>query len=74
MKRTTIVAPEELLDRLRRAAAERGVSLATLIREALEEKARTCRPKPRSLGMGASGYTDTARRAGEERPEPPPWR
>ncbi|MGH2459937.1 MAG: ribbon-helix-helix protein, CopG family [Chloroflexota bacterium] len=74
MKRTTIAAPEEVLDRLRRVAAERGISLATLIREALEDKARTCRPKPRSLGMGDSGRSDTARRTGEVRPEPPPWR
>ena len=75
MKRTTIVAPQELLDKLRREAAERRISLASLIREALEEKAKSRpRPKPRSLGMGDSGYTDIARRAGEERPEPPPWR
>jgi hypothetical protein len=73
MKRTTIVAPEELLDRLRRVAAERGTSMAMLVREALEEKARSQRPKPRSLGIGDSGQTDTARRAGEERPKPRPW-
>lgn len=30
-------------------------------------------PKPRSLGIGESGVTDTARRAGEERPVPRPW-
>ncbi len=66
MKRTTIVAPEELLERLRRVAEDRGISLASLIREALEEKANTCRPKPRSLGMGDSGRTDIARRTAEE--------
>lgn len=74
MKRTTIVAPEELLDRLRRVAEDRGISLASLIREALEEKAKTCRPKPRSLGMGDSGRTDIARRTAEEPIVPEPWR
>jgi hypothetical protein len=74
MVRTTIMASEELLARLRCMAAERGVSMATLIREALEEKARSYRPRPRSLGIGASGYTDTARRTAEERPAARPWR
>jgi plasmid stability protein len=60
MQRPTIVAPEELLQRLRLVAAERGKSLDALIREALEEKARGYLPRPRSLGIGASGYTDTA--------------
>lgn len=31
-------------------------------------------PKPRGLGVGASGVTDTARRSGKERPEPRWWR
>ena len=70
MKRTTISISGELLERLRLMAAERRTSMATLIREALEEKAKAFRPHPRSLGIGASGHTDTARRTGEERPEP----
>ncbi len=74
MRRTTIVAPDDLIDRLRREAAERGVSLATVIREALEAKARSWRPKPRSLGIGDSGRTDVARRIGEEPIMPEPWR
>lgn len=74
MRRTTVVASDELLERLRRVAAERGISMAELIREALEEALKRYRPRPRSLGIGASGHTDTARRAGEERPEPRPWR
>ena len=68
------MAPEELLDQLRQVAAERGTSMAELIREALTEKVRTQRPRPRSLGMFASGYTDTSVRAGEERPVPRSWR
>jgi metal-responsive CopG/Arc/MetJ family transcriptional regulator len=74
MQRTTIVAPEELLQRLRQVATERGTSLASLIREALEEKVRSHRPRPRSIGIGASGQTDTARRTADERPAPRSWR
>jgi ABC-type histidine transport system ATPase subunit len=74
MRRTTIVAPDDLLGRLRAEASERGVSLAAVIREALEEKARAFRPKPRSLGVGDSGRTDIARRTAEEPAIPDPWR
>ncbi len=66
--------PDELLDRLRLMAARRRISIAALVREALEEKAGSYRPRPRSLGVGASGYRDTARLAVRERPEPRPWR
>ena len=74
MKRTTIVAPEELIERLRRIAEDRGVSLATVIREAMKMKADTYIPKPKTLGMADSGITDIARRSAEERPVPRPWR
>ena len=74
MHRTTIVIPEELLRQLRRIAADQGRSIAAVMREALEEKVRSYHPRPRSLGSGASGVADTARRAGEERPVPRPWR
>ena len=74
MNRTTLVLPAETRDRLRRLATERGVSMATVIREAIDEKVAGVRPKPRSLGVGASAASDTARRAGDERPEPRPWR
>ena len=37
-------------------------------------KVQAKRPRPRSLGIGASGYADTARRAGDERPTPRSWR
>jgi hypothetical protein len=49
------VAPEELLHRLRRVAAERGTLMAAVIREALEKEAASHRPKSKSLGIGASG-------------------
>ena len=61
---------EELLRRLRLMAPERHTSIASLVRDALEEKARSYRPRPRSLGIGASGHTDTALRTAEERVEP----
>lgn len=48
--------------------------MAALIREAVEEKIGRERPVPRSLGIGASGVRDTARRTGEERPTPREWR
>lgn len=74
MERTTISLPEELLGRLRVIAAERRTSMAALIREALEEKSASHRPRPKSLGIGDSGHSDTSRRAGEERAVPRPWR
>jgi metal-responsive CopG/Arc/MetJ family transcriptional regulator len=74
MERTTISLPRELLQRLRRIAAERRTSMAALIREAVEEKLERHRPRPRSLGSGASGHRDTARRSGDERAEPRAWR
>ncbi len=74
MQRTTIVAPQNVLNRLRRQADDRGISLAAVIREAMEEKAAATPPKPKSLGIGASGHTDTARRSGDKRPVPRSWR
>jgi hypothetical protein len=74
MERTTLMLPDETRDRLRRIASDRGVSMATVIREAIDEKVATVRPRPRSIGVGASGRTDTARSSGDERAEPRPWR
>jgi hypothetical protein len=74
MNRTTLTLDEAVRRRLRRLAAERGVSMATLIREAIDEKVEQLAPRPRSLGVGASGTTDTARRTADDRPEPRAWR
>jgi len=74
MERTTLMLPDETRDRLRHIAAERGVSMATIIREAIDEKVDRVRPRPTSIGIGASGTPDTARRSGDERPEPRAWR
>ena len=48
--------------------------MAAIIREAIDATIEQHAPKPRSLGVGASGIADTARRAGDERPEPRSWR
>jgi hypothetical protein len=48
--------------------------MAALIREAIEDKVQSYHPRPRSLGIAASGHSDTARRAAEERPAPHSWR
>ncbi len=74
VERTTLSIPGPLLDRLRSIAAERRMSMAELVREALEEKLAAHRPAPRSLGIGASGHRDTARQSSDDRPEPRPWR
>jgi hypothetical protein len=76
MKRTTIMADDELLDRLRMIAHREGVSLAEVIRQGLELRARQATRKPRFVGAGASTEPpfDTARRAGEVEYEPGPWR
>ncbi len=74
MQCTTITLPPDLLARLRRIAAEREISVEAVVREALEEKVSEHRPRPRSLGVGASGSTGTARRTAEEPPVPRSWR
>ena len=74
MERTTISIPDDVLQRLRVIATEQRTSLARLVREALEEKVERYRPRPRSLGIGGSGRTDTARLTADQRPEPRSWR
>lgn len=70
MKRIAGSIPDELLERLRQMAAERHTSMAALVREAMEEKAKAYRQRPRSLGMVDSGHTYTARQTGDERRGP----
>lgn len=74
MIRTTIMADEQVLDRLRAIARQQGVSLADVIRDALERRANEFRPRPRSLGIGASGRTTTASRDATEPAPPRSWR
>ena len=75
MRRLMIQADEALLERARRRAAERGVSIAQLVREALErELGPDLQPAPHSLAGFSSGRGDLSRRAGDDEYEPPPWR
>lgn len=52
MERTSIVAEERTLYRLRQLAAARGVSLGAIIREALDEKLEREQPPLTFLGTG----------------------
>lgn len=70
MTRTTISLPEDLLKRLRVLAAERGTSMAKLIREAVEKELTGERPRPRSLGIAESGERYTSEEASDVRPKP----
>lgn len=74
MDRTTITLDAGARARLRRIAADRGMSMAALIREAIDTTIEQHAPRPTSLGVGASGAADTASTAGDERPEPHPRR
>jgi Ribbon-helix-helix protein, copG family len=75
MKRTTIVAPEELLQRLRAVAREENTSLAEVIRQALEWRAAQTKTF-HFVGAGESSEPpyDVGRRAGDTRFMPRSWR
>jgi hypothetical protein len=60
MTRTTIVADDALLERLRAIAEAEGKSLGAVIREGLELRAKP--PRPTWLGAFASGHSDTSER------------
>jgi hypothetical protein len=66
MSRTTIMAPDDLLDRLRAIARAEGISLGEVIRQGLELRAQTSgRRRPLTfIGAFASGERehDTAAR------------
>ena len=79
MTRTTVTIDDEKLDALRSLAAERGVSVSCLVREAIDDKlskrpAPTRRRRLSALGMGSSKEGPTARELGDANPEIPPWR
>jgi hypothetical protein len=68
MKRTTIFLNAELLKALKRLASRRGVSFATVVREAMS--AYVAKPTagssvPSVAGRFASGTTDTSSRVDE---------
>ena len=66
--------PDQLRRRVKRIAAERGVSFAEFVRQAIEEKAGAYRPKSKSIGIARSGRADTSEQAGEISYEPDSWR
>jgi predicted transcriptional regulator len=70
MTRTTLSLPDELLDRLRILAAQRRMSMATIIRQALEKEIEAQHPQPRSLGIAESGVRHTSEEASGVRPRP----
>jgi hypothetical protein len=74
MKRTTIMADEETVERLKGLAADRGVPFSEVVREALEQKAAEYRPRPRSLGSGQSRPSATGARKASGRIPPRSWR
>ena len=68
MKRTTVFLDERTLLRLRRAAQRKGVSSATLVREAVNrylDAPPVTTGLPSVAGQFASGHRDTAERADE---------
>ncbi len=79
MQRLMIQAEPELVERTRRCAAERGVSVAQVVREALEHELGVDREEPLApplmcIGIGRSGRSDLSRRASEDEYEPEPFR
>jgi hypothetical protein len=76
MQRIMVQADETLWRRARSVAADRGVSLAQLVRDALERELGTgaSQPEIRSAGAFASGDGDRARRASDDAYVPAPFR
>jgi hypothetical protein len=76
MRRTTIMADDALIDRLRAIARDEGVSLAEVIREGMELRAQRSRPPITFIGIGRSGRRGhrTAESAAEIRFTPRSWR
>ena len=77
MKRFMLQADDALLERAREVAHERGVSIAQVVRDALEKELGPTRARPRSRLIGAfeSGERDNARKASRTSRVPPrPWR
>jgi hypothetical protein len=68
-------ADDELLARAKRRASERGVSVAQIVRDALENELGDSgrAPPPTIIGIGRSERTDLSRLAGEDFYEPEPW-
>jgi hypothetical protein len=79
MQRLMIQAEPELVERAKRRAAERGVSVAQVVRDAMKSELGSVGeeriPPPLTcIGIGRSGRTDLSRLASEDVYEPAPWR
>ena len=72
-ERTTLVIPKPLREKVRRLAAEEGVSMGRFMREAIEDRVKRSRRPLRIFGI-ASLDEDLGRRSGEEPAVPEPWR
>jgi ribbon-helix-helix CopG family protein len=76
MRRIIFQAEPETIERLKRRAAERGQSVAQVVRGAVERELEDEAPQPRLTFIGkyptASG--EMSRLASEEVYEPEPWR
>ena len=77
MKRIMIQAEERLLERVRRRAAQRGVSVAQVVRDALEKDLgyeQALPPQPLCIGILSSNEGDFSRRASDDEFQPEPYR
>lgn len=77
MRRFVLQADDGLLERAREVAHERGVSIAQVVRDALEKELGPPpgRPTSRLIGAFESGEPDNARKASRAPRVPPrPWR
>ncbi len=76
MRRMMFQADEELLAKAKRRATERGVSVAQVVRDALEAELGSSGQAPPHVsivGIGASERTDLSTLAAEDVYEPDPW-
>jgi hypothetical protein len=74
MKRTTVMADDELVRQLKELAEEEGVSLAEVIRQGMVLRLRQGR-RPRFVGTVRTGRpTAVADEAETLDPQPHPWR
>jgi hypothetical protein len=72
MRRVMIQADDDLLERARRAARERGITFPQLVRDALErELAAHARP---SRGLSCAGVVSTGGEAAGRSYQPDAWR
>ena len=80
MQRLMIQAEPELVERAKRRARERGVSVAQVVREAIEhelgveDEEEPLAPPLNCIGVFASERGDLSRRASEDEFEPEPFR